>query len=154
MQDGANIAVTLPRSLSVIDLIVFLTYIFFGLGVLFYLRGDKIQGVVTRKSEIRDVRGATLIDFTYAVILFIFQQTSNVPMSTTWVFLGLLGGREIAMTIGKQYKTGRKMTKTLRLVRNDVYNALAGLIISIVVALVVNKEVRQEVMQYITTMGL
>jgi hypothetical protein len=154
MQDGANIAVTLPRSLSVTDMIIFLSYIFFGLGILFYLRGDKIQGVVTKKSEVRDVRGATLIDFTYAIILFIFQQTSNVPMSTTWVFLGLLGGREIAMTIASHYKTGRKMKKTLRLVRHDVLNALVGLIISIAVALVVNRDVRQEVMQYLATMGL
>jgi hypothetical protein len=148
MQDGANIAVTLPRSLSVMDLVLFLSYIFFGLGLLFYLRGDKIQGVVTKKSEVRDVRGATLIDFTYAVILFIFQKVSTVPMSTTWVFLGLLGGREIAMTIASHYKTGRKMKKTLRLVRHDVLNAFIGLAISIIVALVVNKEVRSEVLEY------
>jgi hypothetical protein len=150
MQDGANIAVTLPRSLSVTELIIFLSYIFFGLGILFYLRGDKIQGVVTKKSEIKDVRGATLIDLIYTIILFIFQQMSNVPMSTTWVFLGLLGGREIAMTLASHYKTGRKMKKTLKLVRHDVFNALIGLIISIIVALLVNEQIRREVLDYLS----
>ena len=148
MQDGANIAVTLPRALDVWQLVFFLCYVFFGLGVLFYLRGDKIQGIVTKKSQVRDVRGATLIDFTYVIILFIFQNVSNVPMSTTWVFLGLLGGRELAMSIASHYKTGRKTSKTLRLIRRDAVNALIGLVISILVALVVNKEVRHEVFLY------
>ncbi|MEL6973478.1 MAG: hypothetical protein AAFO02_25200, partial [Bacteroidota bacterium] len=36
-------------------------------------------------------------DFLYALILLFFKEFSNVPMSTTWVFLGLLAGREIAI---------------------------------------------------------
>ena len=31
-------------------------------------------------------------------MLLIFKEASNLPMSTTWVFLGLLAGRELRAT--------------------------------------------------------
>jgi hypothetical protein len=43
-QDAANIAIFLPRSLSIWEFIGFAGYIFIGLGLLFYLKGDKITG--------------------------------------------------------------------------------------------------------------
>lgn len=46
-------------------------------------------------------RETSVIDFIYGLILFGFAGVSNVPMSTTWVFVGLLGGRELAMAIRK-----------------------------------------------------
>src|SRR5690606_17285959 len=101
-QDAANIAVFLPRSLNVYQFIAFVSFIFFGLGVLFYLRGDKIQKVVTEKSGIADIRAATIVDFIYALLLFYFKTLSTIPMSTTWVFIGLLGGRELAISISKK----------------------------------------------------
>ncbi len=153
MQDLANIAVTLPRSLSVVEVFFFIAYIFIGLGVLFYLRGDKIQNVVTKKSEVQDVRGATVIDFVYALILIFFQSMSKVPMSTTWVFIGLLGGREIAMTLAPDYKLGRKMKKTWKLVRGDIRNASIGLLVSIIVAILVNKNLLEELMAYFKSLN-
>jgi hypothetical protein len=145
MQDGANIAVTLPRSLSLLQFLFFLSYVFLGLGLLFYLRGDKIQEIVTEKTEITDVRGATLIDFCYALILLFFQNISNVPMSTTWVFLGLLAGREIAMTVSNHFTGTRSMPQTIKLVVRDAMFAFIGLIISILTALFVNPTIQKEI---------
>ena len=56
MQDAANIAVYLPRSLNAYEFIGFAGFIFLGLGILFYLRGDKIQQIITEKSQVTDVR--------------------------------------------------------------------------------------------------
>ena len=42
MQDAANISVFLPRRLELSQLIIFITFIFLGLGLLMYLRGYKI----------------------------------------------------------------------------------------------------------------
>jgi hypothetical protein len=148
MQDGANIAVSLPRQLSGFEVLAYVGYVFLGLVVLFYMRGDKIQQVVTKKSSVTDVRSVTLIDLTYGTILFIFQFMSNVPMSTTWVFLGLLAGREIAMTISSHYNTNRRFAFTFALIRNDVMNAFIGLVISIVVAILVNEGIQQELLTY------
>ena len=59
MQDMANIAVVLPRSLNADQFILVASTVFFGLGLLFYLKGDRIQEIVTEKSDIIDVRAAT-----------------------------------------------------------------------------------------------
>ena len=55
--------------------------------------------MVTEKTNTANVRSATVIDLTYGAILFFFKVLSRVPMSTTWVFIGLLGGRELALRL-------------------------------------------------------
>jgi len=144
MQDAANIAVFLDRQLPLWGFVFFAGFIFLGLGLLFYLKGDKIQGIVKEKSEVSDVRAATLIDLVYAVILFVFKEMSTIPMSTTWVFLGLLGGREVSMQLSKHAQTGRMMHQTVRLVLRDVGFAFLGLFISVLLAILVNPAIQKE----------
>jgi hypothetical protein len=144
MQDAANIAVYLPRSLDLTQFLVFASFIFFGLGLLFYLRGDKIQKIVTEKSDMGDVRSATIIDIVYASILYFFKIQSNIPMSTTWVFIGLLGGRELSMTMSRSYKRRNSMATTFRLVGKDILFALIGMVVSILLAVAVNPRIQQE----------
>ena len=57
-QDAANIAVYLPRSLSLVQLAAFCSVIFFGLGILMKMGGEKVQEVVEEKSDVWDVRAA------------------------------------------------------------------------------------------------
>lgn len=148
MQDAANIAVFLPRSLSFFEFIGFVSYIFFGIGLLLYFRGGRIQNIINEKSAVKDVRGATIIDFIYAVILLLFQNISNIPMSTTWVFLGLLAGREISMNTSQKYTSikQKKLLVVLKLIGRDALFALIGLIISIAMAIAVNKSIQDEIM--------
>jgi hypothetical protein len=146
MQDAANVAVYLPRSLSTGQFLVFALFIFFGLGILFYLKGDKIQQIVTENSRVTDIRSATIIDFIYAVLLIYKLTVSTVPMSTTWVFLGLLAGREVGMSLtGKGVHLGHPMPKVLRMVFRDLSYALFGLFISILLAVSINEDVRREI---------
>lgn len=143
MQDAANIAVFLPRKLEFVQLMASIGIIFFGLGVIFYHKGGRIQEIITNKTDVTDVRPATIIDFIYTLLMFFHLVYSTVPMSTTWVFLGLLGGREIAMKIrNTSHKTTRKI---LSIIGKDIVLALIGLIISIVVAYSVNSNIRVEV---------
>ena len=138
MQDAANIAVYLPRSLSFGEFSGFAGALFIGLGFLLYYKGGRIQKIVTEKSVVTDVRFATLIDLIYCVILFYFKLHSKVPMSTTWVFIGLLAGRELGMSI---MKTGNNnILKALKLGVKDMSYALMGLIISIAIAIGVNEQ--------------
>lgn len=148
MQDAANIAVYLPRSLEVTGFLIFAGFIFFGLGLLFYLRGDKIQQIVTEKSYVTDVRSATVIDGVYATVLYYFKSVSVVPMSTTWVFIGLLAGREVAMSITDSKGNGRPMSRSLRLIAKDASYAMIGLIISIIIAISINPYIWDELLRY------
>ena len=144
MQDAANIAVFLPRQLNLTEFLAFTIVIFFGLGFIFYRKGDKIQEVITEKSNVKDVRPATLIDFVYAIILFVFQYISTIPMSTTWVFIGLLAGRELATHYAYDMPEKRELKKTIGLIVKDITYTLIGLIISILLAVAVNPKIREE----------
>lgn len=149
MQDAANIAVYLPRTLNISQFIAFAAFIFFGLGLLFYLRGDKIQSIVTEKSNITEVRAATIVDFTYMLLLVYKLTISTIPMSTTWVFIGLLAGRELAMTIwDKMKKHKSNLPATLKLIGRDVLYATIGLIVSLILAISINPIIREEVLSY------
>jgi hypothetical protein len=148
MQDAANIAVFLPRQLNTVEFVVYTGFVFFGLGLIFFLKGDKIQEIINEKTNVTDVRAATLVDLVYAVILFYFKLYNNVPMSTTWVFIGLLAGRELAIAIGKHGKAKKRnvwLVRAFRLAKKDMFKAMAGLIVSLILAVVINKGVRQEI---------
>lgn len=151
MHDAANIAVFLPRSLSLIQFIGFTGFIFVGLGLLFYKKGDRIQEIVNKKTIITDVRAATIVDFIYAIILFVFKIKSQIPMSTTWVFIGLLGGRELAINLTRSLQARRKnklVKKAWKMIAWDLFRALIGLVISVILALIINEKIRSEICQY------
>ena len=72
-------------------------------------------------------------------------------MSTTWVFIGLLAGRELAIALGKHGKAKNRnawMAKALSLARKDVYKALFGLLVSLLLAILINKGVREEILAF------
>ena len=149
MQDAANIAVYLPRQLNFSEFLGFSIFIFLGLGVLFYLRGDRIQEIVTEKSNIIDIRAATIVDFIYAVILYYFKGVSNIPMSTTWVFLGLLAGREIVMSITDSQGEGKPFIKSIKMMWKDASYALTGLFVSIILAIAINPKLDEELIELV-----
>ena len=137
-QDAANVAVFLPRSLDFAQFAVFAGVLFLGLAVLFRLGGDKIQEIVEEKAVVVDVRHATVIDFCYAIILWVFKIQSSIPMSTTWVFLGLLGGRELAFHVVQARQQRRPTRAVLRLIAKDLMFVTIGLVVSLLIAVAVN----------------
>ena len=152
MQDASNIAVFLPRSLSLVEFLMFIGFIFFGLGLLFYLKGSKMQKLVDEKAGITDTRAAMLVNLVYMLILFYFKNLNNVPMSTTWVFIGLLGGREIAISFAKKKAQRRKksLRKSFKFINRDLRHALIGLVISITLAILVNPVIQEAIKGLIT----
>lgn len=148
MQDGANIAVYLPREQSAWQFVIFAATIFFGLGLLFYLRGDKIQRIVSEKARISDIRAATLVDFTYVILLIYKLFISTVPLSTTWVFLGIIGGREIAVSLSRKKKGKKHKAKASRMIFRDFGFAMIGLLVSVILATGANPSLRGEIMDF------
>lgn len=149
MQDAANIAIFLPRSLSLFQFLVFAVFIFLGLGILFFLKGDRIQKIVDEKTEITDVRAATFVDFVYAIILIYFKEINNVPMSTTWVFLGLLGGRELVINFMNRKLKNYTVKKATLTISKDFGFALIGLLVSLILAVLINPEIKKELLDFL-----
>jgi hypothetical protein len=132
--DMANIAVFLPRQVPW-DLMIIISIIFVaGLGWMFMERGGKIQNIVLEKSTTRYIRSATLIDLAYFVILYFFKELNSIPMSTTWVFVGLLTGRELA--IATVHNT--KMKQVFPLVTRDFMKMMIGLGASVGIVLLIH----------------
>lgn len=132
IQDLANIFVFLPRTIDVWALVGSIGLLLVIQGVIFFQHGGAIQKIVTSKTMTADMRSATIIDFLYGLILLTFKEWSNMPMSTTWVFLGLLAGREVAMTLQNR---DRNLKETARLVGFDAFKAFSGLLVSVLLAL-------------------
>jgi hypothetical protein len=135
-QDAANSTVYLPRIVSVWQLLAIIGFMFIALGYIIYRRGGEIQKIVTEKTDVLYVKSATLIDFVYGLILVYFKWVNNFPMSTTWVFLGLLAGREIALKA--TLHNDKTYGQTLKLVRKDLIRAGFGLGISLALAFLIN----------------
>jgi hypothetical protein len=131
IQDLANIFVYVPRQLPPSGLVGAVLLMLALHAIIFYRSGGAIQKIVTSKTNTRDIRSATIIDFIYGWILLFFKELSNIPMSTTWVFLGLLAGRELAMTLTLRH---RDRAETGRLVVRDASRAFAGLAVSVILA--------------------
>ena len=133
MQDLANIYVFLPRQLDPLTLLLTLLVLLLFLAYILSVRGGKIQAIVNSKTGTSDVRAASLIDGIYALVLFFFKELNNLPMSTTWVFVGLLAGREIGINLIQRSKSNRATSKMLL---QDFLKILLGLVISLLTAYV------------------
>ncbi len=147
VQDLANVFVYLPRQLplwavgtSVLGMVLLL-------GILIRGRGGRIQRVVTEKTNTLDLRSATLIDMFYGLILLFFKVDyipklflfigwqipwpPKMPMSTTWVFLGLLAGREFGIWWhSREFQKAKPWDLTFK----DLGKVVAGTFVSLIVA--------------------
>ena len=149
IQDLANVFVYLPRRLPFWAIALSLAGMVAFLAILIRGRGGKIQQVVTEKTNTIDLRSATLIDLLYGVVLLFFKVDyipvffeslgwqvpwpPQMPMSTTWVFLGLLAGREIGMWLMVRQYDGKKLRT---LILKDLAKVSAGTLVALVVAFV------------------
>ena len=139
VQDLANIFVYLPRNLNFISMGVCTLILCVGLCMLIVIGGGPIQGVLRSKTNTSDLRSASLIDFMFGLCLLFKAFLSSFPLSTTWVFLGLLAGRELALRIReleqKTIFTNQMYGSLSRVIGSDLGKASVGVIVSLVIAL-------------------
>ncbi len=148
VQDLANIFVYLPREVSWWGLALALGSMSLMQAYIFREKGGKIQKVVTKKTNTLDVRSATFIDLHYGLVLLFFKVDyipklfaklnmdipwpEKMPMSTTWVFLGLLAGREVGLALRMRHRSKKKVTN---LIFSDAGKAFFGSSIAVLLAL-------------------
>jgi len=139
VQDLANIFAFLPRSLELFPMVICTLILCLGLCVLVAIGGGPIQGVLRSKTNTSDLRSATVIDFMFGLCLLYRGFMDNFPLSTTWVFLGLLAGREIALRIKEQefeyFFANRSAGNLGNIIGSDLWKAFVGLVVSLVIAI-------------------
>tara|TARA_Y100000590_G_C15739721_1_gene1019804 strand:+ start:942 stop:1901 length:960 start_codon:yes stop_codon:yes gene_type:complete len=133
--DVANIAVFLERQLPLEQLFIIIILLTALLFYIFWDKGGRIQKIVYSKTGTRYTRSATIIDFVYAMILLYFKGYNDIPMSTTWVFVGLLCGRELAIaTMNKEYK----LRYVFPIIGKDFIKMIVGLSVSVAIVLIIH----------------
>ncbi|MAG12816.1 hypothetical protein CL630_03330 [bacterium] len=133
--DMANIAAFLPRQLPLPMLIGVIGILSAGLAYIFWNQGGKIQEIILEKHSTRYVRSATIIDLVYGLILLFFKELNDIPMSTTWVFVGLLAGRELAIaTVHKK----KKIKAVFPLITKDFFKMMIGLGVSVAIVVLIH----------------
>ena len=138
VQDLANIFVFVPRKLDVVPMALCMAVLCVGLCFLVAFGGGPIQAVLQTKTNTSDLRSATVIDFFFGLCLLYKTFLSTFPLSSTWVFLGLLGGREIALRIKEQEFdvtfTHRESGNLGKIIGGDLWKASIGVVVSLVIA--------------------
>ena len=74
-------------------------------------------------------------DSIYALVLFYFKELNDVPMSTSWVFLGLLAGRELGIALRIKEKSVKAKIKPILW---DLGKVTFGLVISVALVVLIN----------------
>lgn len=110
------------------------------LAYIFRSRGGKVQELVRKKTNTVDIRSATFIDLIYGLVLYVFKDDyfglwgAKIPMSTTWLFIGLLAGREIGIRLNIE----KKLTKaTGKMILTDLGKVVLGLVISVLLVFII-----------------
>lgn len=134
--DMANIAVFLPRDLPLEILVGAMLVLVGWLAFIFKTQGGKIQKVVLEKTGSRFMRSATIIDLVYALILLYFKELNSIPMSTTWVFVGILTGRELA--IATVHRENYHFGYVFPLIGKDFLKMMIGLAVSVAIVLTIH----------------
>jgi len=141
-QDLANIYIYLKggEELTPTGFVFSLLIILGLLAYIFYSKGGKVQDIVRAKTNTVDIRSATFIDLIYGIVLFVFKYNyfglwaGKLPMSTTWVFIGLLAGRELGIRIRLEKKVPGRIA---RMVGSDLGKVFLGLVVSVVLVFII-----------------
>ena len=140
MHDMVNIAVFLPGTLT-IEVMLLISFIFLlGLAYTFRIKGWPVWNIVTKKTSTNEIVAATMIDLVYFVVLLIFKEWSNIPMSTTWVFVWLLAGRQLAIRSINRIDVidwADRFKVDFKEIWKDISKIMVGLGISVVALIIV-----------------
>ncbi len=134
IQDLANLFVYLPRRPGGAVMAIALALLCLGVCLLVLEGGGAIQAILRHKSGLQAPRASAALSLVYGLILALLAVSGREPLSTTWVFLGLLAGRELALSLQTQSRPTVDLALDLG---RDLALAALGLAVSLAVALAV-----------------
>lgn len=138
-QNTVNIVVYTPRHFNFYELCLFLFLGIIMIGFTFYNRGGPIQQIVSEKKDMNNVRSTTMINLCFAFIIIFMSLFNNVPMATTWVFIGVLAGRELSMAKydnDTEIKLVERYRNARGIILKDLISAALGITISLIFSMI------------------
>ena len=130
--------VFIPRQFDIKSLLILFLFAGFIIYHLIDNMGGDMQQLIKNKKNTDNIRSATMINIVYGLLIYIFQFSVNIPISTTWVFIGLIAGREMAITSSQNILIVSNIVhkNSVKKVIFDLLHAVVGVIISLGFAMI------------------
>ncbi len=134
MSNNSNLVVSLPRIFSVQYFIIYVLFCAISIFYVVFSRGGKIQSIIDAKNGLDNPKTNSIINVAFSLIILMFQCINTTPVATTWSFVGLLSGREFALSM-RSFNGVKKVT-LIKILR-DLSVLIYGLLITLVYILFV-----------------
>ncbi|HSQ97787.1 MAG TPA: hypothetical protein VLL98_03655 [Rickettsiales bacterium] len=107
IQNTSNIVVYIPRRINIYSLILIIMLGIVMIGFTIYNKGGPIQEIVDEKTDMSNIHYTAMINFSFAIMIALMTCIGTIPIATTWMFIGILGGRELAIA---KYETNQELS--------------------------------------------
>lgn len=135
MSNLANMVVFLPRTLCIHTLCLFLFIFLYILIIILRNKGGRLQEIINKKHDAKNVKVSIITNLNYSIILIFFKYVSNIPISTTFVLLGVLAAKEVMTTLLSDdigfFSIKRRYKECLVIILNDLRKGFLGIGISL-----------------------
>lgn len=134
-----NFVVFLPREFLIYDLLLLSIIGIITIYCILVSNGGEIQKIITQKSDVKNIKTAVIFNTLFSFMLLFIQHINNVPITSTWMFLGVLAGREIAISLNTFHLNGAlKYKNCLLKIWRDLSSAILGIILSLIFVYIFN----------------
>lgn len=128
---SCNFVVFLPRVFELKELILIMFVGIVSICLILLDNGGKIQEIVNEKSDI-NIKSSVVFNFLFSFVMLFIQCVSKIPITSTWMFLGILAGRELAITVSKAgIFGGSYYRKCFAKIWGDLKLAIFGVFVSL-----------------------
>jgi len=135
IQNTSNMVVYIPREITAYELILIIVLGLIMVGFTIYNRGGPIQEIVEEKTDIKNIHSTSMINLNLAIMILIMTYIGTIPIATTWIFIGILGGRELAITLNgdnQLLSIKDRNRKAIKSILKDLALAGFGIVVSLI----------------------
>ncbi len=129
----SSFMVFLPPKLDLKHLLLLLVIGTIIISIITILRSnDKMEQIIEEKTDVNNIMFSVLFNVLHSVVLVVLKLNSEVPIATSWIFTGLLDGRELGIVTKKSNSFSDQKYKLClkKIVRDLCFNTI-GIIISL-----------------------
>lgn len=126
-----NFVVFVPRQFTIKDIILLTIIIVITIYCIIISKGGKIQKIIDQKSDVKNIKTTVIFNSLFSFMLLSIQIVNNIPMASTWMFLGILAGREIAITMNERNIVALRYKSCMMKVWKDLRLAIIGIVLSL-----------------------
>jgi hypothetical protein len=134
----SNITVFLPRKLEQQDFLMFLCVIIFTIASVLGNKNNKMQEIISKKNNANNLKMNVIINILFTMVLFLFKVINNVSIATTFVFLGILAGKDLAIIFAEKNILGSSYRRVIFNSLKDINKCITGVIVSLTFVALIN----------------